>query len=447
MSLIGDAMGAAKGLIPGLPSGLGDLLSSFASAFTQETRLLKLEFGSGSGIAEGRLLPHRLQGWEEINEGFRYELEALSSDSSIPLDSLLGTIARVTILTDTQEEREICGLVTEARQEGSDGGFATYRLVIESGLAVLRHRITSRVFPGGNVHEVTQKILDEHLASNSILASSFALEDRCRGDYAERPFWMQFNESDEAYLKRIWAREGISFALVPSPEGSADHPQHTLVLFDDPLDLDQNPCRSARYHRADGTENRDTVTSWSSCRLLQAGAVNRIGWNHASSSMAAASQESHIEQGPLASTLEDYLPHLPLEDQTPEAVDKAAQTRMKALEGRMEGFHGEGTVRAFQAGTWFQLEDHPIQDADPTGDQAFVILRLETEAENNLPKDLQSTLSHLLGLSTPQASPSPTQLPCRNRFDCVRRTSPILPQEHPAPRPGLLSARASGPEG
>ncbi len=51
----------------------------------------------------------------------------------------------VTLLTDGGSERSICGVVTGASQLGSDGGFATYRLVIESVLEVLARRRTCRV--------------------------------------------------------------------------------------------------------------------------------------------------------------------------------------------------------------------------------------------------------------------------------------------------------------
>lgn len=63
MSLLDQATQAFGGLPSGL-SSLGDLssvLSSFASAFNQTTRLVKLDFASGSGIAANKLLPQLLR--------------------------------------------------------------------------------------------------------------------------------------------------------------------------------------------------------------------------------------------------------------------------------------------------------------------------------------------------------------------------------------------------
>ena len=215
--------------------------------------MLELHFSADSGIAGNTLLPHRLTGHEGINEGFRFELESLATDATIELKSMLGVGVEVGIKSDGGDTHSICGLVTEVHQEGSDGGFASLRLVIEDGLSILRLRKTSRVFMDASVLEVTQTILDGHLSINPVLAKALTVDNRCQKDYTERPFWMQFGESDLAYLRRIWAREGISYVIQPSAGISTDQPQHTLVLFDDPLDLDANTAATVRFHRADGT--------------------------------------------------------------------------------------------------------------------------------------------------------------------------------------------------
>jgi type VI secretion system secreted protein VgrG len=466
MSLLDCVTTAAGGLTSGLPdlSSLTSRLSSFASAFEQTTRLVKLRLAAGSCIPANTLLPHRLTGHEAINEGFRYELEAVSSDADIELKCLLGVPVEVTILTDAGAEHGICGLVTEVSQVGADGGFATYRLVIESALSALRHRRACRVYTATNVRDLTKKILSEHIDGNAVIGASFHVDDRCAAEYVERPFWMQYNESDFDYLKRLWAREGISFVVVPSAESSGDHPQHTLILFDDPMDLDANTCGAARFHRADGTEQKDAITEWKARRFLQSGNVSRASWNHATASMMTATEPTEIQQGEngdaLASTLEGYRHHMPLEDGEAGVLDRRTQIRMKALVGKAKHFEGEGTMRTFQTGSWFTLTQHPVHDQDPEQDREFMITSLDTTAVNNLPKDLTEGLPGLpgaAGLSSPsglggqllkQAAKGATkpEPPCANRFTCVRRGIPILPDEIDPPRPGLLSARVVGPE-
>jgi type VI secretion system secreted protein VgrG len=433
-------------------SGFGDLsslLPSYASAFTQTTRLLKLHLAAGSGIPDDALLPHRLTGHEAVNEGFRYELEVLSNNAAIELKSLLGVPAQITILADDGSEREIDGIITEVRQEGADGGFAQYRLVIESALVALQHRGTCRIYTETNVVDLSLKILQEHIDTNPVIGAAFHVDNRLQSDYVVRPFWMQFNETDFDYLKRLWAREGISFVLEPARDGLTDHPQHVLILFDDPQNLDANPCESARFHRADGTEQKDAVTEWKARRFLQKGAVSRASWNHTNASLMSAGEATQTEQGTygnaLAETLEDYQYHPPLEDDESGVLDSRTQIRMLALEGQSKHFEGEGSMRTFMAGTWFSLIQHPIHDQDDPQDRKFVITGLDLTAVNNLPADLKAGLSDLLELgASDDKKPEP---PYTNRFICVRLGVPILPHEIKPPRPGILCARAVGPEG
>lgn len=445
MSLLVGALDAARGLVPTLPDP-SSLLSSFASAFDPQTRLLKLSVASSAGIPAGTLLPHRLSGHEAINQGFRFELEGLSNNAHLELKTLLGVGIQVSLLTDAGEERNICGLVTEVHQEGGDGGFAAYRLVIEDGLSVLRLRKTSRVFMDASVLDVTQTILDGHLENNPALAGAFSLDNRCQKKYSQRPFWMQYGESDLAYLRRIWAREGISYVIKPSEGGSDGQPQHTLVLFDDVMDLDENAVGTVRFHRADGVEAKDAITQWHGRRVLQSGAVARSAWNHGTSSVSMASEESQADQGDggasLSSSLEDYQHEASLEGDDAEAFAARTKLQMQAREGWAKCFEGSGTVRSLAAGTWFTLQEHPIHDNDAAQDREFILTGVDVEAVNNLPKDLTAGLSALLGQC--KASKSET---FRSSFTCVRRGIPILAAELPAPRPGLLSAHVVGPAG
>jgi len=388
------------------------------------------------------LLPHRLTGHEEINGEFHYELEALSSDANIELKTLLGESAQIEILTDLGTTRAITGLVTGAEQLGSDGGFATYKLIIESALAPLALRRTWRVFLGLSSLDVAKQILQEHRDANAVLAACLEVDVRVQTPPPAREFIMQAGESDAAFLRRLLALEGLSTVIEPSVNRSV----HTLVIFEDSLDLDQNEAGSVRFHRADATEASDTITQWSGHRTLQASAVARGAWDHGSGGVSQSSEQTFVNQGQgngLASTLEDYHYQGGLEGQDPDAFSALTRKRMQAREGWTKRFEGVGTVRAFRAGTWFTLEEHPGHDQDNN----FVIARLEVEAENNLLKDVQEGI--LARLVKPKHSEDSTVSPppYRCRFTCVRRGTPVLPDEIAPPDPGLLTATVVGPGG
>jgi len=446
LALFDGALGALSSGMPGLPDPTA-LLAGFAQAFQQNARLLKLHFASGAGIPEQTLLPHRLTGWESINDGFRYELECLAASVDLELKQFLGVPAQIEILTDAGAPRVIAGLVTSVGQEGSDGGFSRYRLVLESALAPLSLRRTHRVFLNLSVLDIFQQVIQEHLDGNPVLAASLDLDNRCLGTYAPRDFVFQCGESDTAFLRRILAREGISFVFVPAADGSTDLPKMNLTLFDDPKDLDPSEAASVRFHRADGTEASDAITRWEGCRVLQPGAVARNAWDPGAAAVNTSSEPSQNEQGDygqaLAATLEDYHYHPGLAAD-PQAISTPARQAMQAREGWAKRFEGSGTVRAFRAGTWFTLQDHPGHDGDAPQDRDFVLLRVELAAQNNLPSGLAAAL--LASATQPQGNGGP-QPPFTCNFTCVRRGIPIQAEELAPPRPGLLTAVAVGPDG
>ena len=152
------------------------------------------------------------------------------------------------------------------------------------------------------------------------------------------------------------------------------------------------------------------------------------------------------EQGKaLASSLEDYRHHPSLEGSDLATFQGLARIRMQALEGQAKHFQGQSDVTAFQAGSWFTLENHPLHRFDAPQDQDFVITDLDIRVENNLPDGLAAGLSRLLGRGT-QGTPQ-SAAPFANTFRAVRRGIPILPEPIAPPHLGLLTARVVGPPG
>lgn len=412
----------------------------FQRLLAQDTRLLELAFGA---VAEGpvdKLVAHGLRGWEEINAGFRYEAEVLSDDAFLELKDLQGLPVRITILTARGGRRAIHGVVTEVHSEGSDGALAAYRLVIEPVPAVLKLGRGSRVFLGTSYFGAALRILREQVQANPVFEACFSLDDRCKGCFPDREFIFMRDESPWDFIRRCLAKEGVSFVFAPAGESTPDHPQHAMVLFREARDLDENEAGAVRYHRVDGTEEADAITSWHARRRLQCRKVTRRAWNHASGTFAAATEEVRSEQGTsgnaLASTLEDYRHETPLEHDKAEPFEARTAVLAQAREQRTKAFSGEGTVREFRAGTTFGLCQHPVHDQDPAPDREFVLTRVELEAENNLPKGPRNA---------PETSkPGPVY---RNRFECVRLGIPILPEEVPFAPFGHLTATVVGPGG
>nr|WP_320131115.1 type VI secretion system Vgr family protein [uncultured Holophaga sp.] len=417
-------------------SALPDLSSLFDLFFRQASRLIRLHLPSDSGFVAGELLPHRLRGREGVNEDFRFELELMADSAHHPLESLQGLPIMVTVLTASGRQRELCGVVTEVRSEGSDGGAAYYRLILEPATVALRHTRCSRLLFGQSDLDAVLLLLNEELQANPVIAQCLHIENRCRSNYPVREMISLVNESKWDAIRRLLARSGISYTYISSDKSSPASPQHTLVLFDNPAQLESCACGAVPFHRVAGFETRDAISSWHARRTLQPGRVSRRSWTGNTWSLRSPEEPGVQGQGSygqgLASTLEDYRYEGGQEHtQDEDLATQAAGVASRAREQRALSYLGGGSVRDFQAGQRFTLTGHPLHPA-----QDFVLLSVELEARNNLPLGLQELLK-LVSAEGPVY---------RNTFTCIPASSPVVPEALLAPDPGLLTGTVVGPE-
>lgn len=120
-------------------------LAAAISAFgadSQNARLLRFDFPRQDG-PDAVLLVNRLQATEEVSRDFRFEAELLSDSADIPLVSVLGLMATVSLVRADGSLRYFNGYVTEFRQVRADGGFAFYKMILEPWLAFSRYHKNS----------------------------------------------------------------------------------------------------------------------------------------------------------------------------------------------------------------------------------------------------------------------------------------------------------------
>lgn len=441
-------------------------IASFASAFTQSNRLLSLSLSAGAGIPENVLLPYELSGEEAVSVGYTYELDCLSSDAQIQLKKLIGVPAQIALLTDSGERRAICGLITSASQLGADGGFAKYRLTLQDPFAVLTRRTNSRVFQDMDVRAFVKLILEEHRQRNAVLQECFDIDDRCRRPHPKQSWATQLNESDTAFIQRWLAQEGIGWFVQHGEAGQAgERPKMTLVLFDDAAGaFKSSSAAKARFHRADGTEDEDSITDWLAERTLVSSHLSRASMDYKTVDVDRQDDDIKVNQGDyggrLAATLEDY--HY---DTSHAANDLGDYSRYGGLRAdahsyASKAFNGAGSHREFTIGETFELTGHPTHDQDGAEERQFALTRLECFARNNLPVDLVETAQRL---GEDRAPPGTLKAALetgednehgvyRNRFGCVRKNIPIVPAfnrtEYAKPAaPQLIIGLVVGPVG
>lgn len=419
---------------------LADSLSAFASAFTQNQRILKLRFSPNAGIPEDTLLPWKLSGSEAINEGYRFELTCLSASAHLELKDLIGQPVEVSILTDSGDYRPLSGWVRRIVQDDADGGMGRYILVIEDLFSLLEMRVNNRVFQSITAKDAFLTIVREHQRDNPVLAASLLIDDRTTRDYPVQSWITQYNESDAAFGRRKLAEDGVNFFFAHDG-GDTDHPVTTLVLFDDNTQLKDSG--DIRFHRADGTEQSDSITAWRAERNLAPSQISAASFDYKPVVTGQAQERSRLNQGEtgndLASTLEDYRHDSNHYGNDPDDLQRYAGLRMQSYEYAAKGFSGEGSFRGIPVGNSFALSQHPEIDAHDALEREFVLTKLDIQAQNNLPGEL-----------SPAEPGKDTQPVFQNQFNASRNTVRIVPEyrqtEHAKPSaPQLLSATVVGP--
>ena len=440
-------------------------------------RVLRLRLAHAEGLPDAPrgtdiLLPQRIEGTESVCGGIDYRVACVASDPALPLKELIALPAEVQVVTDRGALRSICGIVVEARSGDSDGGLATYQLVLRDALSIMEKRINSRIFRQMSELDIVQVLFDEWRHANTTLAGAFEYEldpllDLAR--YPRREQTMQYNESDAAFVRRLLRRRGISWTVragrsrtsaVDARTGpAADRiPAHTLVLFADAANLPENAAGTVRYHRDHATEERDTITCWGGARSLQPGSTTRHSWDYKNPGGAhfmAATARTGSDQGGwgsgFAASLDDYLVEAPHAGSDFEDGWRLGQLRMQRHEFEAKCFQGEGSVRDLCAGQYFTLAGHPEIDTHPASERQFIVTELHASVSNNLPGDLSARIDRLLARNGWQAGSSlgADQRRVHVRFTAVRRGVPFVPAYDPRvdlPHPQLQSAIVVGPE-
>ncbi|HEX9171439.1 MAG TPA: type VI secretion system Vgr family protein [Telluria sp.] len=433
----------------------------------QSNRPIRLRLSHQNSVLDNVLLIKYVTGQETLCGGIEYRLLCVSTQAALPLKEFIALPVELQFTTDRGQLRAVCGIVAQAAAGQSDGGLATYQLVVRDGLALMEQRINTRIFRNLNEVDICAALVREWRNVNPILAKAFDFDTAgITGTYPAREFTMQHNESDAAFMRRLWKRQGIAWFIRPgqaSQSASSTTPAHTLVLFDASLSLAQNAAGSVRFHRDAGTELRDGVINWSAVRTLKAGCVTRQSWDYRQGGMMSAHSPTTMQQGEagneFAFSLDDYQIETPHAGNDGNDYRRLGELRIQRHEHEAKCFYGESGVRDFCVGEWFSLAGHPDIDTHPDDERQFVLTELTVTAQNNLPKDIDERAQRLFDANAWQRAPANVALEqasderevkYTNRFACVRRGIPLVPAFDPRtdlPRVRLQSAIVVGPPG
>ena len=410
----------------------GAARSAFSGA-SQHNRLMRLEFPFEDG-PPAILLPNKLVAHEDVSRGFRFEVEVLSDEASIPLKMLMGRMVAISLVRQDGSLRYFNGHITEFRFLRTDGGFAFYRMVLEPWLAFARLRKDNVSFHGKSVREITEETLTHYRQADWHM---HVFEEDPQLTVAN-----QYNETDYNHLHRRWEARGLHYWYEHRFDG------HRLMLSDksflaEPVDATRDDDDDViPFRDKSGSLEDDGIREWIAIRRLGSGKTTLVSSNYKNPGAQRASYDSTNQQG-------DIFPYEVYEDAGSYGFrmrsdgEQLAAQRMVELDKDTQYFEAAGNDRSVLPGRTFKLGGHfsaepRSRDYDPEprrgiGDRGYLILSVDHEATNNY-----------------QAGPSASSH-YKNRFTCIRKDIRWRPgrnyHSEPGTYMGLHTAIVVGPAG
>ena len=184
-----------------------------------------------SALTEGGLNRYRLDipsctasldveefnGKEFMSELYYYEVIFTSSDQNISSAQLLTKPATLTMgtgpLMGLTGQKVVHGVVTHFKRISGSRDQATYQIIIEPFLSLLRKQFrTHRFFVNKSVPEVVTEVLQEHGLKG------WEYDFTLKADYPKREQINQYKENDLAFIERLLAEVGIFYFFTLQPD-------------------------------------------------------------------------------------------------------------------------------------------------------------------------------------------------------------------------------------
>ena len=360
--------------------------------FTQDTRLLALHTPAGD-----HLLAECVHGEEEISEGFRFRIDALSTDAHIPLRDLLAQPVLLQLLTakSRTNRRAFHGHVTEVELAGADGGFARYTLTVEPWCAFLGVGRDSRIFQDMDVIDILETIFRAYQGKGR-LDPAWRFEVRDRSLFPRRSLTTQYQESDLSFCQRLMLEEGLFYYF--RHEGDPASPmrgKHTMVIADHNGGFRRNEQAVVKFTRPGAVMEADSIDRWRTEARMSTNAVDLDTWDYRTARSRPVTADEWGAGGP---TLRSRDTPGVYAYQTRQHGTRLADLQLQASQARRVVHICAGTVRTLMPGTTFSLQGHAVFDREESDDaRTFLATRVVHLMNNNLPADLLKEVTDSIG--------------------------------------------------
>lgn len=309
----------------------------------QDTRIGKLH----SPLPAADLVLMRFNGMDGVNQCFEYQVEALSKETDIDLDAIVGRHMTVELHDRDRNPIYYDGIVVEASwaDEGDTGHY--YRFTLRPWFWLMSKRRNQKIFQNMSFEEIAQDVCNKFSGDGANVAF------QVQGNFPPQEYIVQYRESDMHFLCRLAERYGVNFFF------SHDKGVHTLNFVDVVDNFPSIPGGSRDYIASDGDSNDDDehFWDWSPGRRLTVGKVTTTDYNFTTPSAAMLDDhtgDADYEYGDIESYVYPGI-----------SEDKAASKRVAKLRTEQERardkYHAAvGNVMTLSSGMLMSLnaDDH-----------------------------------------------------------------------------------------
>src|SRR5574343_569291 len=197
--------------------------------------------------------------------------------------------------------RPFHGHITQITRDGSDGGFARYRLIVEPWLAFLGYTQDNYLFQDKSVIDIVDELLSDWKDQGKLVPSwRWQLADPAA--YPKRGMTVQYRESDLAFLKRLLAEEGLFCWFEHQADSGETLGQHTLVIDDSNQAFSANRQPCIRFTQSGATLSADSLDQWQGQRRIDTTDSHASSWDYRSLLTRPQSTPSTIDSGRIPQT-------------------------------------------------------------------------------------------------------------------------------------------------
>ncbi|PQV47556.1 type VI secretion system Vgr family protein [Paraburkholderia sp. BL21I4N1] len=351
-----------------------NIIGAIRGGLSQQDRLIKLDTPAGNNV----LLPQRAIGRSRIGRDFTWTVDVVSTSGDVALKTLIAQPVTLWIQQSDRSYHPHHGYVHTARRLGADGGLTSYQLGYASWMHFLRFRRDQKYWQDTAADEIISDVFNQHPQAQGMFR--FALSQ----PLPTRSYCRQ-EETDWNFVHRLMESEGLYGFWQQADDGKS----HTLVITDRLETLVPMSPEQVNFYRAGTGSETDALVQWSGTRTLQSALLSTRTFDYKNPSTPfnpkATSVPTIANQGSLPSQMEvyEYTGGYTYLEQT--RGDHLSKIRMEEWESRAKRFHGEGGLRAIDAGVRFTIAGHPEHDQDPAGQREFAAIAVEWTIGNNLP--------------------------------------------------------------